>query len=385
LDSGPVKAEVSFHQFLVSSELGGAGLTALHQALFFHEMGRMSRVWIPGDGPAAREAKRLGLEVTEYHAEWALSSWKIKALIGNWRLSRLLQRYPGGIVHVHSPGYYGGLRWGLMRSRVKRIAHVQIEESPALLRWAFRHPPNLIITCARFLVDHVRRTLPREYQERQAIVAVPNAVDTVRFHPGDNQEAKQKLGAPVGSPLAVMLANLAPHKGQETAIRAVALLKERGLHVTCWLAGTERGGAGTFTGHLNSLIQQLGVGDRIRLLGFRSDGPELLRAADFFLLPSTHEGLPLSILEAQATRVPVLAAPTAGIPEAVTDGQHGFLIPGHDAASYADRMQLLLEHPELKHRICADAYAKVRQEYTWSVYCKRISELYEELASDSER
>src|SRR5262249_48318367 len=153
--------------------------------------------------------------------------------------------------------------------------------------------------------------------------AVPNTVDTARFFPGDRQEAKAKVGAPP-LPLVLMLANLAPHKGQETAVRAVAELKRRGIDVACWLAGEERGGGDAFTVRLRGLIAELGLADRVRLLGFRGDAPELLRAADFFLLPSTHEGLPLTVLEAQASKVPVLASATAGIPEAVQDGETGF-------------------------------------------------------------
>jgi len=64
---------------------------------------------------------------------------------------------------------------------------------------------------------------------------------------------------------------------------------------------------------LQALCSELGVADQIRFLGHREDIPDLLRAADILLLPSTNEGLPLSVLEAQATKVPVLAAPTAGI------------------------------------------------------------------------
>ena len=82
------------------------------------------------------------------------------------------------------------------------------------------------------------------------------------------------------------------------------------------------------------------MGECVRLLGQRDDANVLLRAADFFLLPSTNEGLPLSILEAQATKVPVLAAPTAGIPEIVRDAETGFLIPATDAPGYAHRIRV---------------------------------------------
>jgi glycosyltransferase involved in cell wall biosynthesis len=165
----------------------------------------------------------------------------------------------------------------------------------------------VIITCARFLVDQVRNALPDHLQRTQSIVAVPNAVDMDRFHPEDKDLAKQKVGAPRNIPLILLVANLAPHKGHkghETAIRAVAILKERGVNAWLWFAGIERGDSLEYTERLKTLCGELGVAGRVRFLGQRSDVPELLRAADFFLLPSTSEGLPLSILEAQASKVP---------------------------------------------------------------------------------
>jgi glycosyltransferase involved in cell wall biosynthesis len=282
-------------------------------------------------------------------------------------------------VHVHSPYHYGALRWGLRLSGLKRVAHVQLQADEETLRWAFRTAPELIITCAQFLVNHVRRALPARCQDRQRIVAVPNAVDAETFCPGEKDKAKQRVNAPAGVPLVLMLANLAPHKGQETAVRAVAHLKGQGVKVACWLAGAERGETREYTAHLQALIQELGVTDRVQLLGQRRDAPDLLRAADFFLLPSTCEGLPLSVLEAQATKVPVLAAPTAGIPEVVRDGATGFLIAADDAPGYARRLADLLGNPDLGHAVAEAAYAKVTREYNWHTYCQRVWELYQEL------
>jgi len=304
---------------------------------------------------------------------------RFPAAFANWRLSRSIRGYGQGLAHVHSALPYGALRWGLSRAGVRRVAHIQIEEDVGGLRWAFRQPPELIVTCAQFLVSLVKRALPAEVVARTRVEVVPNAVDTERFAPGSKEQAKCLLGVPAGRPLMLMLANLAPHKGQETVIRAAAILKQRGIDVTCWLAGVERGGDGVYTQRLHSLITQAGVGDRVRLLGQRADAPDLLRAADFFLVPSTCEGLPLSVLEAQATKVAVLAAPTAGIPEVVTDGGTGFLVPANDAETYAQRVSQLLAEPGMYRQVVEAAHARTTREYNWSTYCRRMIELYDEI------
>jgi glycosyltransferase involved in cell wall biosynthesis len=369
---------MTYHQVLVSSDLGGAGLVALGIATELGRRSQAARVWVPGDGRAVEEARRLGLATQCYNAR-LLSQSRAGALMANLHFYRKLGSGHASLIHVHSPHAYRQLLPCLLFSRMARVAHVQIDEPIASLKWAFRLPPDLIVTCAQYLVDSVRRALPCSLQETQWIEAVPNAVDTRRFHPGDKPRAKQRVGAALSRPLALVVANLAPHKGQETAIRAVAILKQSGVAVDCWLAGVERGGGTVYTDRLQALIDDLRVQDCVRLLGHRDDIDLLLQAADFFLLPSKHEGLPLSILEAQATRVPVLAAPTAGVPEIVSDGESGFLIAAGDADGYAHRIRLLLANPELADRVAEGGFVRATRDFTWATYGERMIELYGEL------
>jgi glycosyltransferase involved in cell wall biosynthesis len=380
----PIMSNPTYHQFLISHEIGGAALVGLNVAEHLQQSKQRCQVWLPGPGPAARAAAEIGLSTTRYHAPALLSPWKARAGLGNWRLARRLRRYGPGLIHIHSPFHYAAVRWALKWAGLKRVLHIHLDFGMEGLRWALHTPPELIVTCARSLVDSVRRALPPGLQEHQRVEAVPNAVDTGRFAPGDKLAAKLHVAAPLDRPLVLMLANLAPHKGQETAIRAVALLKQRGIDVTCWLAGLERGGEEAFTGRLRAMIQKLALGDRVRVLGQRSDAPQLLRAADCFLLPSTSEGLPLSVLEAQASKVPVLAAPTAGIPEVVRDGETGFLIAADDVEGYAHRIQTLLAQPEIGRAVAEAAHAEVVCKHSWPAYFRRMQDLYFDVLSASD-
>ena len=308
-----------------------------------------------------------------------MNTSKTRVAVGNWKIWRNFHPYRPGIVHIHSPYHYKILQTGLKLSGLKTVVHVHLQEAEEGLRWAFEKPPDVIVTCARTFAKQVRSTLPERYQEHQQIISVPNAVDIERFYPGNKATAKQSVGASLHMPIVLMAANLAPHKGQETAIRAMAMLKKTGVNVACWLAGIERQDRGAYTTRLQDLCNELGVADRVRFLGQREDMPDLLRAADIFVLPSTSEGLPLSVLEAQATKVPVLAAPTAGIPEVVTDGETGFLIPAEDAAGYAQRIESLLNCPEIHHRVTEQAYKQVIKAHNWQTYCETVWMLYHSL------
>jgi glycosyltransferase involved in cell wall biosynthesis len=372
---------VNILQILPSVNVGGAGLIALRIAEYLHRSSRPASVWSPGDGPLFREAERLNLGPRVFDPSPAFAAGRLGTAIGNLGFYKALRREGPGVAHVHSPYLYRAMRPALRLAGLRGVVHVQLEEDRDGLRWAFRRPPELIVTCSRSLIDYVRGCLPPRLRARQWIEAVPNAVDTTNFRPGDRAEAKARVGAPAATPLVLMLANLAPHKGQETTIRAVASLKRRGVDVTCWLAGVERREDG-YVERLGELITGLGVQDRVTLLGQRGDASDLLRAADVFLLPSTNEGLPLSILEAQATRVPVLAAPTAGIPEVVVDGETGYLIPPADADGYADRIASLLANPGTAGRIVDNARRLVCERYNWEAFCRSIEALYESVARD---
>jgi glycosyltransferase involved in cell wall biosynthesis len=364
------------HQFLVSRDFGGAALIAVNLGRWLQQRGNAVQFWVPGAGPATQNVEEAGLPWRGYDLD-RVRDGNYRRL-WTWAALALKLKGKGGLVHVHTPGVYRLLLPALRLAGLRTVVHVQIDTDPEELRWAFRQPPDLIITCARYMEEPIRQALG-ETGDRLRIEAVPNCVDTERFCPGDRAEAKQRVGAPADRPLALMMANLAPHKGQETAIRTVAELKARGTAIECWLAGAERGGRQEYQARLRALAAELGVADCVRLLGQRSDGPDLLRAADFFLLPSTKEGLPLSILEAQACKVPVLAAPTAGVPEAVHDGETGFLIEADDATGYAERILGLMCDSDLYRTITERAYASVMREYTAAAFCQRVHGLYQEL------
>ena len=368
-----------FHQLLVSNELGGAGSIGLQLAMALREKRQQSYVWIPGDGPATAKAEELGITCREYDPTKALTASMIQGALSNWKIGRLLRPHRPGLIHVHSPFYYRALLLGLKISNLKTIVHVHLQEENAGLRWSFKRPPDVIITCARFLREHVRAVLPEGYQDTQNIVAVPNAVDTERFHRGDKIWAKLQVGAPPQTRLVLMVANLALHKGQETALRAAAILRKKGMAAQFWFAGVERGGSTEYTSRLRSLVTELSLTDHVQFLGQRKDIPELLRAADCFILPSTSEGLPLSILEAQASGTPVLAAPTAGIPEVVIDGRTGFLVAAVDADGYAHRLFYLLRNPTQYSQIADRAYANVMRDHSWKTYIERVWEIYQSL------
>jgi colanic acid/amylovoran biosynthesis glycosyltransferase len=156
--------------------------------------------------------------------------------------------------------------------------------------------------------------------------------------------------AGTGGPVRIAsVSRLVEKKGLEYAIRAVAKLAERGLSFEYRIAGDgERREA------IARLVSELGLGDRVRLLGpLTHEGvAELLAETQVFLAPSTvtadgdEEGVPTGIMEAMAMGIPVVSTVHSGIPELVEDGVSGLLAPERDVAGIAERLAHLVTHPD---------------------------------------
>ncbi len=371
-----------YHNMLVSTRVGGGEKVAIaiHKHVDAARPGS-GELLVPAGGESERTVSAESLAYRPYDLERLTSRRRLASLVANGDLSLKLRGASRGILHVHSPFVYGALRPLRAVSKIRTILHLHLDYTAEQLQWALARAPDLVIVCAGFMERVVAETLRRGNHGRTRIAVAINAVDLARFAPGDKRKEREALGVAADRPVYLMAANLAPHKGQETAIRAVAHLKERGYRPLLWLVGEEREEAGAYKAKLHTLVRELGAGDVVEFLGFRNDMPRLLHAADCLLLPSVSEGLPLSILEAQASKVTVVAAPTAGIPEVVKHGETGFLIAADDANGYADVLESLANNAALAGRVSDAAYRQVVERCGLDRYCARILEEYDEMLS----
>ncbi|MCI0529753.1 MAG: glycosyltransferase, partial [Nitrospira sp.] len=174
------------------------------------------------------------------------------------------------------------------------------------------------------------------------IITIRNGIDLHRYAVSDQQNTiRKKLGINGNQPVIGTVGNLYAVKGQAYLLRACAAVAKDFPDVVLLVAGR-----GEQLGSLKEEARSLGIGGNVRFLGFREDVPSLLQAMDVFVLPSVSEGLPLSILEAMALGKPVVASSVGGIPEIVKDGITGYLAPPKDPEALAEKILLLLHHPQ---------------------------------------
>ena len=202
------------------------------------------------------------------------------------------------------------------------------------------------------------------------VQVIPNGVDTSIFYPSESVP---------DTPTVLAVGRLVPNKGMDTLIKAVPEVLARVQEAKFVIAG-----AGPMDSSLRKLTESLGVGDSVEFLGHRSDVPDLLRGATVFARPSTLEGMPLTVLEAMATGLPVIATRVGGTPELITDGENGFLIPVGDSHALAEAILDVLSAPERSSRMGQRNLQIVQIEYTWERVINRTEALYQEMVLPDE-
>ncbi len=188
-----------------------------------------------------------------------------------------------------------------------------------------------------------------------------------------DEDLRRELGLEAGVPLVLNLGRLTEQKAQGDIIKASRILKDKGHKVQFLILGD-----GELQEELTRQIEALGVENEVRLLGFRADAHRFLQMVDLFLLPSLDEGLPMALLEAMASKVPVLATAVGDIPELFAEGSAGVILPKAAPHKICEELLSLLENPDRMGHLKDAGYAQIKEKYSSdSMFCS-YKPLYEE-------
>jgi L-malate glycosyltransferase len=300
----------------------------------------------------------------------------VRALDQPNKMLRVLQgalamgRLRADIVHAHNPTslQYGVLGKLVTRGRLVFTDHAQtrgIIRVPWRVEWG---QTDAVVGVSQDTADksgavgHARR-----------ISVIHNGVELA---PARKTRAEVRAALDLGEGfVGVMVAGFDKVKGHDVLLRALGALKRRGTAVTLLVVGD-----GGQRPAIEALARDLELGkNELRLLGFRSDVPDLLVASDFFVLPSRDEGLPLAVLEAMARSVPVIATPVGGVPELVTDGEHGLLVPVDDSEALAAAIGRLASDRALGARLGEAAHRRVLADFSFEGMTDKYEALYASL------
>jgi glycosyltransferase involved in cell wall biosynthesis len=299
-----------------------------------------------------------------------------RASIWPWRrLAAYVRRERVDVLHAHM---FGSNVWGTVVGRLARVPVVVAHEHT----WSFEGQP-------------LRRMLDRELIGRfsDAFVAVSRAdrrkmieiervpAERVRFIPNGidarapvaGRDLRAELGIGSG-PLIGAVGTLRTQKAYEVLIRASASLRERhaDLHVLIAGGGPERE-------RLDALIDELGLGDVVMMLGRRLDVPNILAELDVAVCASSFEGSPLAVMEYMEAGLPIVATSVGGIPDLIDDGVHGVLVQPGDPIELAGAVDELLGDRARARAMGARARERRRREFDLDAMVGNLEGLYTEL------
>jgi len=202
---------------------------------------------------------------------------------------------------------------------------------------------------------------------------VPNGVDLSRFATPVRCVFRREFGVPADAPLIGVVARLEPEKGHRYLVEAMPAISA--VVPDAWLAVV---GEGSLLDELRALATALGVSERVVFTGRRDDVSALTADLTVAVLPSLREAQGISILEAMARRIPVVATAVGGIPEVITSGVDGLLVPPADPVALASAVGSLLANGSLRRRIGEAGYRTVADLFSIDAQVRRIELLYDE-------
>lgn len=335
------------------------------------------------DGPLRQTIEQLGIKVEILpERRYSVISFPqfILEIIQIWRLlANLIKKYDITIVQTH-----------LLKSLDFLVLALRYNSSLQVVLWTF-HSANFVLRDVhlpknkwmlkpkkffyrllyRFAAHLTDGFIAVSNEVKEAIIRVNgpiqdrvfvicNGVDVNRYgRPVNKAEIRGQLSLKDDAYVIAMVGTLRPVKGHQFMLQAMASITPKHPEIQVLVIGD-----GELREELQKQAHQLSLSNHIHFLGNRSDVPNLLAVSNLFIMPSLWEGLPMALLEAMATGLPIIASEVSGTVQVMIPNETGLLIPPGDAAALATAIETLLSNPEQARLMGIAARNRVETEFS---------------------
>lgn len=296
------------------------------------------------------------------------------------QIKKLVRENKYDIVHCHTPmaGVCTRLACRKFRKQGVRVIYTahgfHFYRGAPIQNWLFYYPVEKLCSYFTDVLITINRedyALAQKKMKAKSVRYIPGVgIDAEKYHQSavDKRTKRQELGIPEDAVLLLSVGELNKNKNHETVIRAIA-----DLNVYYIIAG-----AGVLHQNLQTLVDNLGISNRVKLLGFRSDVKELYDAADIFVFPSFREGLSVSLMEAMASGLPCVVSNIRGNVDLICDGCNGFLCAPADASSLKMCIGRII-NDEMLSKNFSERSKEIIQQYDVKNVVHTLREIYHDL------
>lgn len=310
--------------------------------------------------------------------------------VGNFKAYRELKKiiYDGDykIIHCHTP--MGAVLARIAARKVRKkgckiiyTAHgFHFYKGAPLVNWLLYYPMEWLLahwTDVLITINQEDYARAQKHLHAKRVVYVPGvgiALNSKTYTNEGFAEKRAELGIPEGAKIALTVGELIPRKNHETIIRAVAQEKQVYLLIA---------GRGVLQEYLENLVNELGLSDRVKLLGFRSDINQLNGVADLFVFPSFHEGLSVALMEAMAAGLPIVCSDIRGNKDLIQDNIGGLLVHPTDTATWQEKIKYICQHPSEAAEM-GRVNLQIIQNFELSKVVSEMEQIYRETLNEKE-
>jgi glycosyltransferase involved in cell wall biosynthesis len=354
-------------QVVLSLRPGGTERLAIELSRRLHDAHGMHVCCLDEAGEWAGELRDCGISVTSLGRVPGFSP-----SLGH-AIARVASRHGATVLHCHqySPFVYGTIarlwhRAGLVFTEHGRASDAPPSRKRALVNQALSRLPAEVFCVS----DDLRRHLGREGFPARRVGIIHNGIGIGPLPDGAARlRARKRLGVPAGALVVGAVGRLDPVKDLATLIQAFRTDAPRDARLVLIGDGPDRS-------FLESRLTEAGLRDRVLVTGYRQDVRELLPALDVYVNSSIFEGVSLTILEAMATALPVIATRVGGTPEVVMDEETGCLVPSRDAAALGRALRILCEDRGRAKRLGVAGRQRVEQHFSLDAMVAKYAAVY---------